>query len=157
MKRRLFNLVTALSLLVCVAVVALWVRSYFVRDMLYVPFGGRTAVIQSASGQLFTIVMRLSDEARWSRYPESTPSVPSRAGALLRVSWDVRAGLPSNYLIAPHWLAAALATLPAGVGAFLRRRSRRHMRTGACPSCGYDLRATPSRCPECGTEAKAQA
>ena len=35
MKRRLLNLLTALSLLLCVAVVALWVRSYRASETLY--------------------------------------------------------------------------------------------------------------------------
>jgi hypothetical protein len=49
----------------------------------------------------------------------------------------------------PHWMLIPVSAL---VPALLVRRlhsAKRHA-LGACPACGYDLRATPDRCPECG-------
>jgi hypothetical protein len=55
----------------------------------------------------------------------------------------------------PHWPVALVLALPTTWTALaLRRRwiGRRRRRAGLCPRCGYDLRETPERCPECGLE-----
>jgi hypothetical protein len=62
-------------------------------------------------------------------------------------------GMPSltlRFLAIPYWtLVVVSSVLPVvWFRRNMRRRSRR--RGGLCPSCGYDLRATPDRCPECG-------
>ena len=54
-----------------------------------------------------------------------------------------------------HAVYAWATYVPTFVLAFtlLWRRRRRPARGyGKCRKCGYDIRATPDRCPECGTE-----
>jgi hypothetical protein len=57
------------------------------------------------------------------------------------------------YIAAPYWfLTICTIPLPAlWVRRSLRRsRERKGFQTGICIQCGYDLRASPNRCPECG-------
>jgi hypothetical protein len=54
---------------------------------------------------------------------------------------------------APYWFVAlVLAVTPAArLHAALRRRQPlRRLRACQCPICGYDLRASAGKCPECG-------
>jgi hypothetical protein len=54
----------------------------------------------------------------------------------------------------PWWLFLMfLLALPLWTATGAIRRKRR-MGRGVCVKCGYDLRATPGRCPECGTVVK---
>jgi hypothetical protein len=57
----------------------------------------------------------------------------------------------------PHWLVALGAALPPLLSAGRRVRGRRRRNRGLCRSCGYDLRATRERCPECGATDGAEA
>lgn len=51
----------------------------------------------------------------------------------------------------PFWLPMAMSVI-LPLHWVLRTRRRWRLRgVGFCPSCGYDLRASADRCPECGT------
>lgn len=51
----------------------------------------------------------------------------------------------------PLWFAALVGSLLPIVWIRWRVRQSRLLREGLCRNCGYDLRATPEKCPECGT------
>lgn len=62
-------------------------------------------------------------------------------------------------LTLPLWaVLGVLAVLPSAWAVFLLRRTEfaRRARLGLCRRCGYDLRGSRERCPECGEAAEAK-
>lgn len=94
---------------------------------------------------------------RWD-YRPSPPSRPpwwTRLGFhYVREVDDDKYWTKNNWgVVVPYWSLAALTfVLPASWWMSTRKRRRRaaRARRGLCPACGYDLRGSPERCPECG-------
>ena len=171
MKRLLrwaFNLAAALSALLFVGVLVLWARSYGPPSG-YDHVGGGTTrgdwTLASARGGLrwqFNFAARLPPAgpgvsrlslsvARSNPFPGVTREDDS---VVYTPPGGATVSLPSKRTVvvgdALPLLACVLFLVPATIVlARLRQRSR-WIRGGCCASCGYDLRATPNRCPECG-------
>ena len=169
MKPRLLTILCATSALLCVATLALSVRSIDYDDWVGFSSGRRHWGAASELGYIHLVYTRdhrdfgSSDGWHWG-------SARRSYSGFRFLHFDVSAGdsfplidppvaAPWWYEVSiefPHWcIAVPLALGPlrwAWVWVWHRRRSQRRREQGLCMQCGYDLRASRERCPECGTE-----
>lgn len=169
MKTAILNAFVLASLLVVVACVYLWPRSYVRSDGVFL-FGGRagTAATAAYDGDLVLCAGRLNaGENRTLTvrgFSEDTEQILNHRGELidlLSTRWH-RAGVWVGWtngdvlqidgasfvlLVVPLWLWLALA-LPWPIAWVLYRlRLRRRRRFGLCTDCGYDLRGQHGEVP----------
>jgi hypothetical protein len=175
--RHLFTCFAATSLLLCIAVCVLWKRSYRMSEQVNWRNDGGWRVVRTASGNV-EVTLLLTDWSAYPQlfhaplYERDVPHPPVNYLRLMGGNWDdvnsdwewrsfawhqkrnARLGSLHAEGFVPFWsVAAVTGLLPlAWVATRLRSRVRRRRLTdqGFCPACGYDLRATPDRCPECG-------
>jgi hypothetical protein len=144
-RRRLARSDLALGLL-CLAAASVWPISHFVGDWCQIQIWHRQFTFLLGPG--------------WFTFTD-TPSLQNAVSIIndrrfLDDALRQRLAFPRVYsasgdyhFYAPLWLV----TLSSGVFAvmlFVSHRRNRPVEEGRCAVCGYDLRATPDRCPECG-------
>jgi hypothetical protein len=106
-------------------------------------------------------VLRFDDRKVYVSWRPASEYPPAWAGQVNRFGvrytrWSNgsgEVGVPIAFVAAIFIIMAIAANLVAR-----RLRRRAHARANnLCPHCGYDLRASPDRCPECGRANKSGA
>jgi hypothetical protein len=176
--RRAITCVSCLAAVLFAGVAVLYVRSLWVADQVThvaVLEEGKPARLRgykarSYHGHLFFSRIECDDdsgiyersELGWRVKIESAAriSFPHTQNAIERLGFmaGTEGGPPVNpwrqtYAFVPHWAVLLLLgalSAPLWVQVRRRTRARRRAALGQCVACGYDIRATPGRCPECG-------
>jgi len=165
--RWFFNLACLISVVISLAVVVVWVRSYWIGDMWlwyeeplishYVRVGHGRIQYASYDVSLMTGLNlppgHYREDSSDDRYFTNL-QIGQTHFAVVGLRFDRSPGASSFMLAQMHlaWPVVFTAILPM-VWVLLYRRRRRRFEAGLCRVCGYDLRASPARCPECGTSA----
>jgi len=145
MKRRLFNLVALVSLLLGLAMAGLWVRSvWWAGDVFTLDLMGNAVAVGSYNGNLgVTRYHKGVIEPQWLK-------ISMRPG---KTSWwrpvNMRRSTVGPSMTFTDWFLIVLCS-PLPIWWVVHRYHHRPL-PGHCLKCGYDLHASKDNCPECGT------
>jgi hypothetical protein len=176
--RGLFNLIATVSLLLAFTAIVFWIRSY--QHESAIGYGEANSGVfydlivshgliafetitvpdveldyaQGVWGYLDQpnqLVSSWRDYYRFGRVQSAWGLIYADGMRELPISGNGRTITPATAVAVPMWtVTGLLLLLPIARFASLSH-SRRRQQAGLCPKCGYDLRESPERCPECGT------
>jgi hypothetical protein len=173
--RIIFNALTALSLVLCLAAGVLWIRSSLHNQSRFWTAGAQAFALSSYQGRLvFWNATRSADPPPyfWTYYygyrehgqAWANGSDGACDGGLQTVwkwadfvtySHERDMGMDHRRFTLRYCVLFPVLLIPVAWFILLKsmehRQQRQRLATHSCAICGYDLRATPTRCPECGS------
>ncbi len=150
--RYIFMSIFALSLLLSVAVCVLWVRSYYVIEGVICAWADDRSVGWATgpgglyAGYYFGPAELNTPKFEYVSIPVSYPLAPPATPVFEVAGFGAYADSERRTARVPM-VVPLLGCMICALWSFRRLRPRPPF---ACATCGYDLRASPGRCPECG-------
>ena len=166
MRRKLRLLYVWSSLAISVALVVLTAASFAGATLAaeaHVPIGGSLIVLGNARccrGGAMIVAGWARDRASFSHGPwhgalirntgqDFYPAI-DREGRYFGFELARQSRTPYVALLFPTVVPLVLLLVPPGLLLYRDRCRRKRAARGCCARCGYDLRMSPGRCPECG-------
>jgi hypothetical protein len=163
MPRRFLRIGMIASSLSCAALVAAWALSFFFAFYVmrvghqaanhWTLYAGRLVWTYQSGPAIARILAHPATHAPgdWTFEVNRVDRRPTWRESLAFTTLSRRGANWSELWAIPLWVLILPLSIPTLLAWRSREIERHRKRAGLCPSCGYDLRATTARCPECGT------